>query len=152
MCHDLSVGKRKRNECKKEEEINWQIAWYDGLDVLLLNTQKIHSFCVFVRLKIQAQNTNLKHKMFSLLKPNPIFMFYMHDHFTFIKTKNIRGFCCLNRSTILLYKRNIFEIEFVTWKNVHWHYFEWIQFCVNSKDWFEFFACLVYKNSIQYNM
>ena len=92
VCHDLSVWKRKRNECKKEEEINWQIAWYDGLDVLLLNTQKIHSFCVFVRLKIQAQNTNLKHKMFSLLKPNPIFMFYMHDHFTFIKTKNIRGF------------------------------------------------------------
>ena len=87
VCHDLSVGKRKRNECKKEEEINWQIAWYDGLDVLLLNTQKIHSFGVFVRLKNQAQNTNLQHKMFSLLKPNPIFMFYMHDHFTFIKNK-----------------------------------------------------------------
>ena len=22
VCHDISVGKRKRNECKKEEEIN----------------------------------------------------------------------------------------------------------------------------------
>ena len=51
VCHDLSVGKGNEIDAKKEEEINWQIAWYDGLDVLLLNTQKIHSVSVFVRLK-----------------------------------------------------------------------------------------------------
>ena len=42
-----------------KKEINWQIAWYHGLDVLLLKTQK-DSFSVFVRLKIHKQHSDVE--------------------------------------------------------------------------------------------
>ena len=71
MCHDISVGEKRKREMDAKKEINWQIAWYDGLDVLLFNTKK-HSFSVFVRLKNPSRLQCFKHKMFALLKPNPV--------------------------------------------------------------------------------
>ena len=78
------LEKTKLNECKKGDKLtNCMIRW---VRCLAASNQKTHiRLSVFVRLKIQAHR--IKHKMFSLLKPSPIFMFYMHDHFTFIKVK-----------------------------------------------------------------